>query len=125
MAIVGLDGSWIEVNDALCRIVGYAHEELLSRTFVDITHPDDIDVDRLLNSLTVVDDPAGRGRAVGMYEKGLSALESLLFAKYQMYRNVYWHHAVRSATCIARSAFSVFLSKLSMPKPSPVASTLH
>src|SRR6478672_1625562 len=60
----------------------------------------DIDVDRLLNSLTVVDDPAGRGRAVGMYEKGLSALESLLFAKYQMYRNVYWHHAVRSATAM-------------------------
>src|SRR5690348_11142957 len=25
-------------------------------------------------------------------------LTSLLFAKYQMYRNVYWHHAVRSAT---------------------------
>ena len=25
----------------------------------------------------------------------MSALESLLFAKYQMYRNVYWHHAVR------------------------------
>jgi uncharacterized protein len=60
----------------------------------------DIDVDRLLNSLTVVDDPDGRGRAVGMYEKGLSALESLLFAKYQMYRNVYWHHAVRSATAM-------------------------
>jgi hypothetical protein len=35
---------------------------------------------------------------VGLREKGLSALESLLFAKYQMYRNVYWHHAVRSAT---------------------------
>jgi len=60
----------------------------------------DIDVDRLLNSLTVVDDPDGRGRAVGLYEKGLSALESLLFAKYQMYRNVYWHHAVRSATAM-------------------------
>jgi hypothetical protein len=30
----------------------------------------------------------------------LSALESLLFAKYQMYRNVYWHHAVRSATAM-------------------------
>jgi HD superfamily phosphohydrolase len=37
---------------------------------------------------------------VGMFEKGLSALESLLFAKYQMYRNVYWHHAVRSATAM-------------------------
>ena len=35
-----------------------------------------------------------------MFEKGLSALESLLFAKYQMYRNVYWHHAVRSATAM-------------------------
>jgi HD superfamily phosphohydrolase len=33
-------------------------------------------------------------------EKALSALESLLFAKYQMYRNVYWHHAVRSATAM-------------------------
>ena len=32
--------------------------------------------------------------------EGLSALESLLFAKYQMYRNVYWHHAVRSATAM-------------------------
>src|SRR5207245_8161830 len=31
---------------------------------------------------------------------GLAALESLLFAKYQMYRNVYWHHAVRSATAM-------------------------
>jgi hypothetical protein len=37
---------------------------------------------------------------VAVHEKGLSALESLLFAKYQMYRNVYWHHAVRSATAM-------------------------
>jgi len=55
-----------------------------------------VDVDRLLHSLALVDGPHGRG--IGLHEKGLSALESLLFAKYQMYRNVYWHHAVRSAT---------------------------
>ena len=60
----------------------------------------EIDVDRLLNSLTIVDDPATGLRSVGVLEKGLSALESLLFAKYQMYRNVYWHHAVRSATAM-------------------------
>jgi HD superfamily phosphohydrolase len=48
-----------------------------------------------------VADPAARERrAIGLREKGLSALESLLFAKYQMYRNVYWHHAVRSATAM-------------------------
>ena len=39
-----------------------------------------------------------------MQEKGVSAVESLLFAKYQMYRNVYWHHAVRSATCMFKRA---------------------
>src|SRR6185437_10321613 len=58
----------------------------------------EIDVDRLINALTVVHD-AGRV-TIGVLEKGLSALESLLFAKYQMYRNVYWHHAVRSATAM-------------------------
>jgi HD superfamily phosphohydrolase len=41
---------------------------------------------------------------MGVQEKGVSALESLLFAKYQMYRNVYWHHAVRSATCMFKRA---------------------
>lgn len=62
-----------------------------------------VDVDRLLSSLTIVDTGAGR-REVGVHEKGVSALESLLFAKYQMYRNVYWHHAVRSATCMFKRA---------------------
>ncbi len=58
----------------------------------------EIDVDRLLACLVVVE-LDGR-RCVGVQEKALSALESLLFAKYQMYRNVYWHHAVRSATAM-------------------------
>src|SRR5262249_61471873 len=61
----------------------------------------EIDVDRILNALTLVADPDDDGTPrIGMVEKGLSALESLLFAKYQMYRNVYWHHAVRSATAM-------------------------
>ena len=60
----------------------------------------DIDVDRLLNSLMLVRSPEHGALTVGISEKGLSALESLLFAKYQMYRNVYWHHAVRSATAM-------------------------
>jgi len=60
----------------------------------------EIDVDRLTNSLVLVDDPETGRRSLGVQEKALSALESLLFAKYQMYRNVYWHHAVRSATAM-------------------------
>ena len=62
-----------------------------------------VDVDRLLSSLTLVEVEPGRYE-VGVQEKGISALESLLFAKYQMYRNVYWHHAVRSATCMFKRA---------------------
>ncbi|MFI5280463.1 MAG: HD domain-containing protein, partial [Gemmatimonadales bacterium] len=58
----------------------------------------EVDVDRLLTTLTVAE-LDGR-RTVGIAEKGIAALESLLFAKYQMYRNVYWHHAVRSATAM-------------------------
>jgi HD superfamily phosphohydrolase len=60
----------------------------------------EIDVDRLTNSLLVLEDPETHRPTIGVLEKGLSALESLLFAKYQMYRNVYWHHAVRSATAM-------------------------
>ena len=69
----------------------------------------EIDVDRLLNSLVIVQTPARTTRMVGVHEKGLSALESLLFAKYQMYRNVYWHHAVRSATAMYKRLVAVAL----------------
>jgi len=62
-----------------------------------------VDVDRLLSTLTLVGTAPGV-LEVGVQEKGVSALESLLFAKYQMYRNVYWHHAVRSATCMFKRA---------------------
>jgi HD superfamily phosphohydrolase len=61
-----------------------------------------VDVDRLLHSLTLV--PTAAGLTVGLHEKGVSPLESVLFAKYQMYRNVYWHHAVRSATAMFKRA---------------------
>jgi HD superfamily phosphohydrolase len=63
-----------------------------------------IDVDRLLHSLALVQ--LNGHASIGITEKGLSALESLLFAKYQMYRNVYWHHAVRSATAMYKRAVS-------------------
>jgi PAS domain S-box-containing protein len=45
IAHVGLDGHWLRVNDRLCEITGYSHEELLMRTFQDITHPDDLEAD--------------------------------------------------------------------------------
>jgi uncharacterized protein len=60
----------------------------------------EVDVDRLLQGLTLLEDPVSGGFEVGVHEKAVAALESLLFAKYQMFRNVYWHHAVRAATAL-------------------------
>jgi HD superfamily phosphohydrolase len=37
-------------------------------------------------------------------EKGLSAVESILFAKYLMYKTVYWHKTVRIATAMIKKA---------------------
>lgn len=47
MAAVGierlaLDGRYLDVNAKLCAILGYRREELLSRNFADLTHPDDL-----------------------------------------------------------------------------------
>jgi PAS domain S-box-containing protein len=44
-AQVGTDGRWLRVNRRLCEIVGYTAGELLERTFEDITHPADLEVD--------------------------------------------------------------------------------
>ncbi|NJM48560.1 MAG: PAS domain S-box protein [Alkalinema sp. RU_4_3] len=41
-AHVGLDGSWLRMNQKLCEIVGYSREELLQKTFQDITYPEDL-----------------------------------------------------------------------------------
>ncbi|MEJ2631593.1 MAG: GAF domain-containing protein [Acidihalobacter sp.] len=42
MAATLPDKSWMEVNDALCGMLGYTREELMARTWAEITHPDDL-----------------------------------------------------------------------------------
>lgn len=46
MARVGFaDARWIDVNDALCKMLGRSREEMLSTSWLEMTHPDDIDLD--------------------------------------------------------------------------------
>ncbi|MFP4148964.1 MAG: sensor histidine kinase [Nitriliruptoraceae bacterium] len=43
MAMVSLDGEWLDVNDALCGLLGRPRQDLLGRVVERITHPEDLD----------------------------------------------------------------------------------
>jgi PAS domain S-box-containing protein len=43
IAQTGLDSQWLLLNGRLCQILGYSRAELLGKTFLDVTHPDDRD----------------------------------------------------------------------------------
>src|SRR5712671_5719617 len=45
IAHIGPDGRWLRVNRALCRILGYPVDELLTKSFRDVTYPDDLAAD--------------------------------------------------------------------------------
>lgn len=59
------------------------------------------DQGRLIASLCL--NEAGDGLAIT--EKGRTAAEMMVFARYVMFSEVYWHHAVRSATAMLQRAF--------------------
>ncbi len=43
MALVRSDFSFITVNKALCRMLGYSEAELMGRSFIEVTDPQDVD----------------------------------------------------------------------------------
>ena len=45
LGLVGKNYHFEKVNHTLCQMVGYSEAELLQRSFVDITHPDDVRAD--------------------------------------------------------------------------------
>ena len=59
------------------------------------------DSSRLIGSLCM--NEAGTGIAIT--SKGKTAAELMVFARYVMFSEIYWHHAVRSATAIFQRAF--------------------
>jgi PAS domain S-box-containing protein len=48
---VSTDGKVIQVNPKFCQIVGYSREQVLTRTWQDLTHPDDWASDRAILEL--------------------------------------------------------------------------
>ncbi|TVR02861.1 MAG: HD domain-containing protein [Spirochaetaceae bacterium] len=62
------------------------------------------DIDFILSRLQT----SGRN-GIALEASGISAVESILFAKYLMYRAVYWHRTVRVATAMIKKAVHLAL----------------
>ncbi len=45
MAVTSPAKGMVEVNDECCRLLGYKRDELLQKTWAELTHPDDLDAD--------------------------------------------------------------------------------
>ena len=45
MALVSTEGRWLKVNQAVSKLLDYTAEELMAKTFQDVTHPDDLEGD--------------------------------------------------------------------------------
>lgn len=45
IALTALDGRWLRVNRSLCDLLGYDERTMLTLTFQEVTHPDDLDTD--------------------------------------------------------------------------------
>ena len=46
MAVVSADWRWIEVNDALCRLLARPREDLVGHSPAEVTHPEDVGLSR-------------------------------------------------------------------------------
>ncbi|MGQ9576889.1 MAG: HD domain-containing protein, partial [Thermoguttaceae bacterium] len=68
------------------------------------------DQPRLIGSLCL--NEAGDGLAIT--EKGKTAAELLVFARYVMFSEVYWHHGVRAATAMLQRAFYLLYGGLDL-----------
>jgi diguanylate cyclase (GGDEF)-like protein/PAS domain S-box-containing protein len=44
MALVSSEGRWLQVNRALCKILGYSEREMIITDFLTVIHPDDLSV---------------------------------------------------------------------------------
>lgn len=57
VALVGIDRRYLRVNAALCDMLGYAEEELLAKTSIEITHPDDLERSRVRTGRLLAGEP--------------------------------------------------------------------
>ncbi|MCF8215390.1 MAG: HD domain-containing protein [Chlorobium sp.] len=110
-----LQNEWLVDPDDVCALISGTSKSGFGKLISGTLDPDkmdylmrdahhcnipygSIDIERLIESF--VPDPERKRFAIT--EKGIAPLESLLFAKYMMMRNVYWHHTGRALSVMLR-----------------------
>lgn len=97
----------VRLREMLCGPLNPDRLDYLHRdsNHVGVPYGNIIDTERLLATLDLTPD----GSALGVSAKGVAAVETLIFASYLMYREVYWHHTVRAAQAMFKAAAAAAL----------------
>jgi HD superfamily phosphohydrolase len=106
------DAAWTILSTLLSGPIDIDKMDYLARDSLHagVPYGRNFDQNRLIASLCL--NEAGDGLAIT--EKGKTAAEMLMFARYVMFSEVYWHHGVRSATAMWQRAFYLLHSSLDL-----------
>jgi HD superfamily phosphohydrolase len=85
-----------------------------------VMYANGIDLERFFESLRVclptAQDGSLRGAAIGLSDKGIAAIESIITARYHLFSVVYWHRTVRGITAmLQRVLIETFLALDDVP----------
>jgi PAS domain S-box-containing protein len=87
MAMTSPTKGILEVNDELCRILGYERNELLQKTWVEITHPDDLAADVAQFNRVLLAEIDGYTLEKRWICKGARIIDSIMTAKCMRHAN--------------------------------------
>lgn len=127
-----LSQDWRTTPDQVIRLLEKKPNNAIEQLFVDLlSGPIDIDkMDYLVRDSLHCGVPYGRNfdsnrllaaltfdsqqQRLVLDEKGRTAAEMMVFARYIMFSEVYWHHAVRSATAMLQRAVFILQDRLDL-----------
>ena len=104
--------AWMILRSLLSGPIDIDKMDYLSRDSLHagVPYGRHFDQQRLIRSLCL----NAEGTGLALADKGRTAAEMMVFARYVMFSEVYWHHAVRCATAMLQRAFFLLHSQLDL-----------